>query len=82
MKKIIIPAFAVLFLMACNSETSSESTTETATVDPNAKIDPICEMEYDAEWTEYSVSGTDTTWFCSEVCKGVYDKNPAKYNKG
>lgn len=89
MKRLIIPAFAALFLVACNSEATSESTetestetTETTMADPNAKIDPVCEMPYDAEWTEYSVDGTDTTWFCSEVCKGVYDKNPAKYHKG
>ena len=91
MKSILITVFAAVFFMACNSETPAESTettvetpaetpVETVTVDPNAKIDPVCQMVKDSTWTEYSVTGTDTTWFCSETCKTAYEGNPAKYN--
>lgn len=43
--------------------------------------DPVCGMDYDASWTEYTVDGSDTTWFCSETCKTAYLGNPAKYKK-
>lgn len=42
-------------------------------------IDPVCKMEKTAEWTEYSVSNSDTTWFCSPHCKESFAKNPEKY---
>lgn len=88
MKKVWITALAAVLFVACNNEANNESATGTpaetpveATVqaDPNAKIDPVCDMAKDDTWTEYSVSGTDTTWFCSETCKTAYDGNPAKY---
>jgi YHS domain-containing protein len=93
MKYTFLAIAACVLFAACNGEATSETTNETApatemeapvetaVVDPNAKIDPVCEMVKDDSWTEYSVSGTDTTWFCSETCKGAYDGNPAKYNK-
>ncbi len=94
MKKYIIAMAAIAFMASCGNENNSESataeettteataTTETAEVaDPNAKIDPVCEMVKDDTWTEYSVSGTDTVWFCSSTCKEAYDANPAKYAK-
>lgn len=80
MKKYIIAIAAVAFMASCGSENSSESTT-TEVADPNAKIDPVCDMVKDDTWTEYSVSGTDTVWFCSGTCKEAYDANPAKYAK-
>lgn len=94
MKKYIIALAAVAFMASCGSENNTESaTTEEATTeaaattepaevaDPNAKIDPVCQMVKDDTWTEYSVSGTDTTWFCSATCKEAFDANPAKYAK-
>lgn len=91
MKQIII-AFSVLLCMsACgNSQSTPEqvtipeagkeqtaiATTETTPAGPK---DPVCEMEKDATWTEYSASGKDTTWFCSANCKKAYEANPAKY---
>lgn len=93
MKYTFLAVAACMFFAACNSEATSETTNETeaatemeapmetAAADPNAKIDPVCEMVKDDTWTEYSVNGTDTTWFCSETCKSAYEGNPAKYNK-
>ncbi len=46
---------------------------------PGAKTDPVCEMEKDDTWTEYSVVNNDTTWFCSEGCKKAFDARPEKY---
>ena len=43
------------------------------------KIDPICEMEKDASWTEFSVHKGDTIWFCGEGCKQAFDARPEKY---
>ncbi len=94
MKYTILALSAAFLLAACNGEPKvgdSEATTETTTTttentevavaDPNAKIDPVCDMVKDDTWTEYSVNGTDTTWFCSSTCKEAYDANPAKYAK-
>lgn len=96
MKKYIIAMAAVAFMASCGSENNEESatteepateavateTTEaTEVADPNAKTDPVCQMVKDDTWTEYSVNGTDTTWFCSATCKEAYDANPAKYAK-
>lgn len=81
-------AAAVLFT-ACNSA-SEEKASDQAEV-PAAEavaapapiaagpMDPVCEMPKEASWTEYSVQGTDTTWFCSATCKEAFEKNPIKY---
>ncbi len=91
MKYTFLAVAACVLFAACNgeasseatneTETSTEGTTEEASAHAHAKLDPVCEMEYDGSWTEFSVNGTDTTWFCSETCKAAYDGNPAKYNK-
>ena len=46
---------------------------------PGAKIDPVCEMEKDSTWTDYSVAKNDTVWFCSTGCKQAFDARPEKY---
>lgn len=79
----------VTFGMAsCNNaaETKTETTeapaTEATTPAPIASakpIDPVCDMELDAAWTNYSVYNNDTVKFCSETCKTAFDGNPAKY---
>lgn len=79
--------FAISFA-ACNNEQATETTYEEATATEAAatatiagKTDPVCNMEYEASWTDYSVNGTDTTWFCSSACKDAYAANPQKYSK-
>lgn len=91
MKKLsFISAIVLLFAASCNmkASTTDDKTEEkpaatTATEQPKtaAALDPVCGMEKDNTWTEYSVTGTDTTWFCSPHCKETFAKNPEKYNK-
>ena len=88
MKYIFLTLTAAVLFAACNNEAKTEEATETTTedvatapVDPNAKMDPVCQMVKDSTWTEYTVEGTDTTWFCSEVCKGAYTSHPEQYKK-
>lgn len=91
MKKYIIAIATVAFMASCGGEnnaetanaeeTTTEATETTEVADPNAKVDPVCDMVKDGTWTEYSVNGTDTIWFCSGTCKEAYDANPAKYAK-
>lgn len=79
MKKLIAALSIVTVLASCGNEatktdnaTNDAANTDNTTTAANVAKDPICGMEYDATWTEYSVSGTDTTWFCSENCKTAY----------
>lgn len=58
---------------------AEESATSTETAAPTGPMDPVCEMVKDSTWTEYTVHNNDTVWFCSDVCKGVFAKNPEKY---
>jgi YHS domain-containing protein len=90
-KQLIITAIGALLLTACtNTQPKTEDTAATdnakttETQASNGPKDPVCEMPKDKEWTEYTVNGTDTVWFCSETCKTAYLGNPAKYqaNKG
>ncbi|MCB0695761.1 MAG: hypothetical protein KDC07_00270 [Chitinophagaceae bacterium] len=97
MKYTFLAVAACVLFAACSGETKSGSTNETEAGMgemhhdmegmhddmhmAHAKMDPVCEMDYDASWTEYSVNGTDTMWFCSETCKGAYEGNPEKYTK-
>ncbi len=46
---------------------------------PGAKMDPVCEMEWDNEWTELTVYNGDTVRFCSEGCKKAFEAHPDKY---
>ncbi|MBN9483198.1 MAG: YHS domain-containing protein [Bacteroidetes bacterium] len=78
-----------MLVSACNSNTETATVTfgdtDTAAVvkaedkPAGVKIDPVCEMPQDTSWTEYTVYKGDTVKFCSDVCKGVFLKNPAKY---
>lgn len=43
--------------------------------------DPVCGMDRNEKWTEFTVNGADTSWFCSPVCKEQFDANPAKFPK-
>ena len=82
-------ALAVAFA-SCNVKVSTNENEQDATTEETAKTeiasakikDPVCGMEMEEEhWTEMSVNGSDTTWFCSPHCKEQYTKSPEKYQK-
>lgn len=89
MKKISFLAVAtLLFAASCNvTVKSNEDKTETTSAEQvtanktKAEKDPVCDMEKGNDWTEYTVTGSDTTWFCSPHCKETFAKNPEKYIK-
>jgi YHS domain-containing protein len=49
-----------------------------AATDPS-KADPVCGMEREAGWTDYTVYKNDTIKFCSEGCKMAFEARPEKY---
>jgi len=89
MKKLSFIIVAAIAFASCNvsvENKDNKETKETATSEPQStepkiagKIDPFCGMTKDDTWTEFSVSNSDTTWFCSPHCKESFDKDPAKY---
>lgn len=89
MQKIIIAICLAAAFSACNnaSENKSEATAKTAAQEPTAQavsngkkvIDPVCGMEKDSTWTDYTVYKGDTVWFCAESEKTAFLANPAKY---
>ncbi|OJU76909.1 MAG: hypothetical protein BGO09_13000 [Bacteroidetes bacterium 47-18] len=75
MKKLLLASGILLALASCNSGTE-QATPENAT----AKVlDPVCKMEKDASWTEYTETHGQIFYFCSPVCKEQFDKDPHKY---
>ncbi len=91
MRNYILLAAVVTLTISCNNsqpETAGEqapATVESAAAPATpaiaAKLDPVCEMEYDTSWTEFAVHGTDTIHFCSEHCKTAFQARPEKYTK-
>lgn len=95
MKKYSLLVAMAVSLLACNVKVSTgdnaekEAATEAASAEtpasaPTASVikDPVCGMSQEGEkFTEFVVSGTDTTWFCSSHCKEQFEKNPEKYKK-
>ncbi len=86
MKRVALYITVALIFAACNNSTENKTEQSTATAAEEtakpiagATIDPICEMEKDSTWVDYTVYNNDTVWFCSEVCKGAFLKNPDKY---
>jgi len=93
MKKILIIICLPIAFSACNTATESKNEPGTTTVAapaasepvaqtaPNGKriIDPVCDMEKDSTWTDYTVYKGDTVWFCAESEKTAFLANPAKY---
>ena len=76
------------FILSCGSEpkTSEEPQTTSPVSGPienktTAQIDPVCEMEKDNTWTDFTVYKQDTIWFCSEGCKKAFEARPEKYVK-
>jgi YHS domain-containing protein len=43
------------------------------------KTDPVCGMEKDSTWTDYTLINADTVWFCSNTEKETFLANPQKY---
>jgi len=42
--------------------------------------DPICGMNVDEKTAKYKSEHMDKTYyFCSQMCKATFDKNPMKY---
>lgn len=46
---------------------------------PGKLPDPVCEMDYDTSYHEWTVFKGDTIHFCSVTCKEVFEKAPEKY---
>jgi len=45
--------------------------------------DPICGMSVDEKTAKYKSEHMGKTYyFCSQMCKATFDKNPAKYMGG
>jgi len=83
MKKYsLLAATAILFASSCTVKVdtsdkagSNEEKTETTAGAKTAAVkDPVCNMEKDATWTEFTANGSDTTWFCSPHCKETFAK--------
>lgn len=75
---------ALLFFTACKNEQApaaeeKTTTTESAAAPAATNIDPVCDMPYEASWTDYTVHAGDTVHFCSETCKKAFEGNPQKY---
>ena len=85
MKKISLIIAAALSFAACNDSVKTENHEETHKTETGGttalakKTDPVCGMEKDNTWTEFTVTNSDTTWFCSPHCKETFDKEPAKF---
>lgn len=89
MKNIIAALFIASFgIVSCNNAAEEKTTTETAAPAPETQpepvaaakpIDPVCEMELEDTWTEYTIYNNDTVKFCSETCKKAFEGNPSKY---
>ena len=91
MRNIFLLGVVLVLGVSCNNaqpEAPEQTTTTTETIAAPpaapaiaAKLDPVCEMEYDTSWTEYAVHNNDTIHFCSEHCKTAFVGNPEKYTK-
>jgi YHS domain-containing protein len=87
----MISMLALLATASCgNSEDKGQTTSEDidqmqegdklpTLAEVAGKIDPVCEMEKDNTWTDYSVYKSDTVSFCSTGCKQAFDARPTKY---
>lgn len=90
MKKVFFFVAAAIAFSACGNDATSEANHDEHSghdhaeeTNPMARIftekDPVCDMTRNENWVEYSVSGSDTTWFCSPVCKEQFEATPEKY---
>lgn len=86
-------ALAVMSVTACstgaeNTDKVAETPTLTAPAASSPPIaatnvitDPVCGMEKDTTWTDYTMYKADTVWFCAAAEKTAFLGNPAKYEK-
>lgn len=88
-------SIAAVFSACNSATESKNETTGTATTSASAPaasapiaqtapkgkriIDPVCGMEKDSTWTDYTMYKGDTVWFCAESEKTAFLANPAKY---
>lgn len=66
---------------AGNAGAMSAATAKAVNMAAGEEMDPVCEMPYDPEWTEYALHKEDTVHFCSENCKKAFVAKPEKYVK-
>lgn len=90
---ITVLAFSFVACNSASKQQSSSTDTMAAThtgedmhdmkmdkpADKNAITDPVCGMEKDNTWTDYTIYKGDTVWFCSTPEKDAFLANPAKY---
>jgi YHS domain-containing protein len=88
MKKIFLILAIVQITVACNNSQITKTTTGDSFSIPNPKkagqiavlnTDPVCGMEKDSTWEDYSLNNHDTVWFCSPTCKQAFEGNRKKY---
>lgn len=93
MKQLLFLALATGLFTACNNtQKNADDTTTKDSMnvmtsnsgmemksDSNAVIDPVCGMEKDSTWTDYTMYKGDTVWFCSPSEKDAFVANPEKY---
>jgi YHS domain-containing protein len=90
MKKVFLLIATAIAFASCGNEAGSEGVHEDHTghehaedTNPMARLftekDPVCDMTRKESWVEYSINGSDTTWFCSPVCKEQFEASPEKY---
>lgn len=87
MKNYIILFASVVTFISCSNEEQKTADTPVDTVSveapapvaSNVDHDPVCGMEKDTTWVDYTVHNADTVWFCSETCKTAFTGNPEKY---
>lgn len=89
-KLSIVGILLTVLFSSCGDAANTASTelpgapmapTEAPKYTKGAKMDPICEMEWDTAWVEFTVYQGDTIRFCSENCKTAFLARPEKYVK-
>ena len=90
MTRLFLIGILVTVFAACNEPAGTtkigvpkDTAAPVAPGKPTAAVkqDPVCEMPYEPEWTEFTVYNNDTIRFCSEQCKNAFLAKPEKYTK-
>lgn len=89
-KQSIAAISLVTLISSCGSDIQSSDAlpaainmtpAETHKYTKGSKIDPICEMEWDTAWVDFTVYQGDTIRFCSQNCKMAFEARREKYIK-